>query len=361
LTSWTTALERLREAEILAERLNDDPRRGRVCAFMTTVHAGLGELNEAVVTGTRALEIAGRLGDLRVRILATSYLEQAYYLRGEYEKTAALATDNLAVLPADWVYESFGNAAPASVYDCGWLILSLAELAAFGEAADHEAEVIRLAAPTKHAFTVGWAHLTAGRVHLLREDWSKARARFEHATGVLRAANVTILVSTLVAASACVLAQLGEATEALSRLREGELRLSGTNPGLSYHWLGRAALVLSRLDDAQRLGDRAVKTSQSQPGYTAYALHLLGDVAIHPDRFDAERGEAHYRQALTLAEPRAMRPLVAHCHLGLGRLYLRAGKPKASPRQPHDRGDDVPRDGHDVLAGTGRMESNDLV
>ena len=41
---------------------------------------------------------------------------------------------------------------------------------------------------------------------------------------------------------------------------------------------------------------------------------------------DAESGEAHYRQALALAEPRGMRPLVAHCHLGLGKLYRRTGK-----------------------------------
>jgi hypothetical protein len=55
-------------------------------------------------------------------------------------------------------------------------------------------------------------------------------------------------------------------------------------------------------------------------------LHLLGDVATHPERFDAERGEAYYRDALALAEPRGMRPLVAHCHLGLGNLYGRIGK-----------------------------------
>ena len=65
----------------------------------------LGELDEALVTGTRALEIAGRLGDLRLRILTTTYLEQAHYYRGEYERVVELATDNLAALPADWVYE----------------------------------------------------------------------------------------------------------------------------------------------------------------------------------------------------------------------------------------------------------------
>ena len=58
----------------------------------------------------------------------------------------------------------------------------------------------------------------------------------------------------------------------------------------------------------------------------AHALHLLGDIATHPDRFDAERAEAHYRHALALAEPRGMRPLVAHCHLGLAKLYWRTGK-----------------------------------
>jgi len=45
------------------------------------------------VTGTRALEIAGRLGDLRLRILATSYLEQAHYWRGDYKGSMELLAD----------------------------------------------------------------------------------------------------------------------------------------------------------------------------------------------------------------------------------------------------------------------------
>jgi hypothetical protein len=74
------------------------------------------------------------------------------------------------------------------------------------------------------------------------------------------------------------------------------------------------------------LGDDAVESSAGHHGFAAHALHLLGDIATHPDRFDAERGEVHYRQALALAEPRGMRPLIAHCHLGLGKLYRRTGK-----------------------------------
>ena len=56
------------------------------------------------------------------------------------------------------------------------------------------------------------------------------------------------------------------------------------------------------------------------------ALQLLGDIATHSDCFDAESGETYYREALALGESRGMRPLIAHCHLGLGRLDARLGK-----------------------------------
>ena len=40
--------------------------------------------------------------------------------------------------------------------------MSLAQLGRFAEAAEHEAEAIRLAEPTQHAFTIGLAHYAAG-------------------------------------------------------------------------------------------------------------------------------------------------------------------------------------------------------
>jgi tetratricopeptide (TPR) repeat protein len=94
----------------------------------------------------------------------------------------------------------------------------------------------------------------------------------------------------------------------------------------NIHALGRACLLLGRLDEAEDLGMRAIESLPEHTGVAAHSRHLLGDVAIHPDRFDTESGEAHYRQALALAEPRGMRPLVAHCHLGLAKLYRRTGK-----------------------------------
>jgi len=271
LAQLRLALERLREAETLSERLDDDHRRARVCSVLMTLHTLLGELEEAVATGTRALEMAERLGDLRLRILTTSYLEQAQYYRGEYERVVDLATDTLAVLPADWVYEHFGMVAPASVYARSWLVISLAELGRFGEAAEQAAEGIRLAEQTHHAYTIGLAHRAGGTLYLIEGDWAKARSLLEHGITVLRAGNVSLSIPPTVAGSAWALAQLGEASEALNRLREAEHAVAGhATAGMRRAWddhmLGRTYLLLGRLDEARNLATGQSNSSRrSQP------------------------------------------------------------------------------------------------
>jgi class 3 adenylate cyclase/tetratricopeptide (TPR) repeat protein len=333
------AMERLRKAEALAERLNDDRRRGWVCALMTNLHSLVRELDEAQTSGTRALEIAERLGDLRLRIPATSYLVQAHYYRGDYERVVALATDNLAVLPAAWVDESFGMSVPPSVWDRCYLMLSLAQLGRFAEAAEPEAEAIRLAEATQQVYAIGLAHFVAGWVLLQRGNWAQAHRPIERATAVMRAGNVANMLATSVACSAWILAQLGEADRALDRLREGERLFEQLSAGRSYieggvlHGLGYGGLALGRLDEAQRIALRALEVTSLHLGWRALALHLLGDIATHPERFDAKQGEAHYQQALALAEPRGMRPLVAHCRLGLGKLYRRTRRGKQALEQ----------------------------
>jgi tetratricopeptide (TPR) repeat protein len=326
-------LEHLREAKALAERLEDDRRRGQVYALMTTVHSTLDELDEAFVTGNRALEIAERLGDLRLRIVAASQLEQAYYYRGEYERVVEFAPDNLAALPTEWVLEYFGLTAPPSITVRAYLIMSLAELGRFADAAGYEAEAIRLAESSQHAFTIGWAYFAASTLHLLKGDWATAVLRAERWVAVLRTANVPMQLPWAVASSAWALARAGEPSEASNRVREAQQLLEREAArGIVAHrnWghaaVSRACLLLGRIDEASRMADRAIESSRRQPGFAAHARRLLGDIATHPERFDAERGATHYREALVLAERHAMRPLVAHCHLGLGKLYRRVGE-----------------------------------
>jgi len=272
----------------------------------------------------------------------TTNLAQAHYFRGDYERSVELATDNLAALPANSDYEFFGGGQPQGIYDRYRLSQSLYELGRFAEAARYAAEALQLAdsMPTPHQYTVGLVYEGAGDLHRFKGDWAKARSLTEHGIAVWRGANVVLGLSAAVASSAWILAQLGETSEALARLREAkELVEDAAAKGsfnfqrFAYHALGHACLLLGRLDEARDMGNRALEYSPSHPGSAAHALHLLGDIATHPERFDADNGEAHYRQALALAEPRGMRPLVAHCHLGLGKLYRRTGKREQAQEQ----------------------------
>jgi tetratricopeptide (TPR) repeat protein len=213
--------------------------------------------------------------------------------------------------------------------------MSLADLGRFAEAAKYEAEATRLAEETQHTYTISWAHFAASMLHLLKHDWARARSLVEHWIVRLRTGNVAMLLPWAVASSAWALAELGEAKEALDRVQEAEQLLERQaargivgHRAWAYHGVSRACLLLGRYDEARRLGNCALKSSRRQPGFAAHALHLLGDIASHPDQFDAEGGAAYYRQALAIAEPHSMRPLVAHCRLGLGKLYGRIGKPE---------------------------------
>ena len=328
------ARERLREAEALAERLDDDGRRGRVCAVMTNTHTHLGEMDEAVASGTRALAIAERRQDLGLRLLATTYLAQQYYHRGEFARVIELTTANLAALPPEAVYEPFGASIPISVYARHYLVLSLPHLGRFAEAMEPAEIAIEIAEATHHSGAIGLSYWAGAVLQLHRGDWNKARVLLERSVSVLRARNDTTFLSSALGALASALTHLGETTEAVKRLREGEqfyneereqVTRGSLGPGwVKALWLGRASLLVGRKAEARRFGELALQGRYRSR--QAEALHLLGDITTHPEQFDSEKGAEYYRSALALAEELKMRPLVAHCHHGLGKLYCRTGK-----------------------------------
>jgi len=88
-------------------------------------------------------------------------------------------------------------------------------------------------------------------------------------------------------------------------------------------WLSEAYVLAGRLEDAMRHAGRALDLSQAynERGHQAWVLRLLGEIAAQGDPPDVEQAETSYHQAMALADELRMRPLLAHCHLGLGALY----------------------------------------
>ena len=99
--------------------------------------------------------------------------------------------------------------------------------------------------------------------------------------------------------------------------------------------LGEGCLLAGRMDEALHWAHEtlALSSELKQRGTQSWALRLLGEIASHRDPPEIETAEEHYRQGLALAAECGMRPLVAHCYLGLGRLCLHTGK--REPAQDH--------------------------
>ena len=84
LGDFARTLEILREAEVVAEELNDTRRLGRIAASMTNVFWEMGDQDRAIRSGRRALEIAAGVEDSALRDMALRYLGCSYYAIGDY-------------------------------------------------------------------------------------------------------------------------------------------------------------------------------------------------------------------------------------------------------------------------------------
>jgi len=109
--------------------------------------------------------------------------------------------------------------------------------------------------------------------------------------------------------------------------RADSLRLLSSQ-ALRVAWLGEAYLLGDQVEKARESAGRALAMAREyqERGNEADALWLWGEIAWRGDPPDLDAAEAGYRDALSLADALGMRPLVAHCHLGLGKLYRRIGK-----------------------------------
>ena len=127
----------------------------------------------------------------------------------------------------------------------------------------------------------------------------------------------------------------GRLRDGLTLLEEARARLDPAGSELLksrlMEHLGEAYLVAGRVEDALGFAQQAlhIARKRSERGYEAWTLRLLGEIHSRRHPFELERAEETYQLALDRAERLGMRPLSAHCHLGLGRLYRHAGKTEA--------------------------------
>jgi tetratricopeptide (TPR) repeat protein len=102
----------------------------------------------------------------------------------------------------------------------------------------------------------------------------------------------------------------------------------GIKTFLSYFYVAwaKGLLLDGQTQQAKRAADRALELAGAslERASQAWALQVLGEIAASQDSSDFESAALYCERAKALADELGMRPLVAHCHLGLGKLYRRS-------------------------------------
>jgi tetratricopeptide (TPR) repeat protein len=323
--------DHLREAETLATALDDQRRLGWVCAYMSTQVQQVGDDERGLAYGQRALAIATSSGDFALEMMATFNMGLYYHPLGNYRQAAHYHRKNAAALVGEWLYERLDEAGLPSVFCRAWLVRSLAELGDFSEGNSQGAEAVRIAETVEQPFTRISAYLGIGFLHLRQGDLPQAIARLEKGLEICQTADVLLQLPLAVGALGYAYTLSGRLAEAQPLLTQA-IELTAARPVGQYPlWaahLGEAYLLAGRPEDAHQLAERALARALDckQQGYEAYVLRLYGEIAAQRTPLEVEPAAAAYQHAITLAEELGMRPLLAHCHLGLGSLYAKTGR-----------------------------------
>jgi tetratricopeptide (TPR) repeat protein len=287
-----------------------------------------GDYDEAIRFGQEALSIAPALGDRSIEVVATTFLGLTHIARGELRQALPLLGRNV-MLGEDLRFERFGAPAVQSALARGYLADALSQLGEFDEAIGLAEAALEIAEAADHPFTLYNALLDLGRAHLRRGNLGPATRALARCLDVCRTWQLVAGTPPGAAALGAAYVLAGRLVEALAlvdeALEEFRARALHNRPAVILLYAGRAYLMAGRLDDAARHAGEALALTRRLRARSseAYALCLAGDVASARGAADSE---GHYRAALTLADELGMRPVVAHSHLGLGRLYQRRGQ-----------------------------------
>ena len=333
---FARALVALREAEALAESLDDARRLAQVCVFLSNHFRIMGAYDQTIAAAQRALTLATASGDAFRQAQAWYRLSSACRHQGDYRRAIDYLVQSLAFFDEAQRHERFGQAVLPAVDALALLASCHAELGTFAEGRTLGDEGLRIAETVNHPASLMVALWGSGLLALQQGDLSTAIPQLEHGLNICQEMDLPVWFPRMAPPLGAAYTLAGRVADAVPLLAQA-LERTLTEEMVHYQAfcrlsLGGAQLWAGRLEEAYALAERALAFARERQerGYQAYALRLLGEIAAQRDPPEVEQAEDYYRQALALAEELGMRPLQAHCHLGLGTLYAKIGRQESA-------------------------------
>jgi tetratricopeptide (TPR) repeat protein len=327
---YERSLEHLREAERLATAIGDQHRLGQVYGFLAFSAYQSGDLKGAIEYGRRAIEIARERDDPHLEAVAYFFTAQAYFFHGDFSRALECYERSWSA-HAHWRSTERSPVLRRPAVVRSWSALCRAEVGRFADALAYSKEAEHAAETSQEPFSQVAADFGAGTLYLHKGDLERAIPTLERGLERCRASEVGMYAQRLLAALGYGYCLSGRVAEGVKLLEDAvELYRSkrlAASKARTEVWMAEAYLLAGRAEDALRAAARALETAREygEQSSEAWGLRLLGEIAARRDPPDGGTADGHFRQAMTLAQKLEMRPLVAHCHLGLGGLYRRTG------------------------------------
>jgi tetratricopeptide (TPR) repeat protein len=319
--------EHLHSAESLAETLGERRRWIRILNFLNSYYGIAGDPERAVQYGQRALALIGGDDEPSLSAVANYYLGAAYNKMGHYSQAIEVLKRGMQAVEGPRRHERYGTTVILSVICRSHLVQCLAAIGSFSEGVPHGEEGIKIAEEIDHPVSLLYVNCSLGVLFLNQGATDKAIPLLGRALRISQSASIPVYLPFVASRLGAAHLIAGRVSEALPYLEQGVENFPSVGRvgflSLSMVWLGEGYLLSGRLSDATKLGERALELSRKhkEQGHEAWALKLLGDIAWHQGPTKFEEAERYYEQALTLTLELGMRPLQAHCHVGLGHLY----------------------------------------
>jgi tetratricopeptide (TPR) repeat protein len=198
-----------------------------------------------------------------------------------------------------------------------WLTLTLAYLGQFGEAISLGEESIGIAESGGHEFDCIIATNTLGSLYVIKGDVDRAIPLLERSLALARTwSRVGWSTAGFLGLAYAQSGRCEEAFQLFQEALETSKEAVGDVRSSRFRQLGEIHLLAGHPSEALEHARQALDLARDrkQRGFEALALRLLAEATLH---------EESSRRALALAGELGMRPLIAQCHLDLGKLCRR--------------------------------------